>query len=167
MDKPDWQLRESNWLLQLGVLLLLFGMVLGLLLGSHTYSPFSTPLFGLAAHLIALLEGFFLLLIGLLWPKLKLTPTGSRIAFWTALYSCLAGSLASALAGIWGAGGMVPIAAQNAIGAAGHETFIQYSFYSVAITTIAALILIWWGLQAAARELKRDAREDKRSARLS
>jgi len=30
MDRPDWQLRESNWLLQLGVGLLLFGMLLGL-----------------------------------------------------------------------------------------------------------------------------------------
>ena len=156
MDRPDWQLRESNWLLQLGVLLLLFGMVLGALLGSRAYSPFSTALFGLAAHLIALLEGFFLLLIGLLWPKLKLTRTASRIAFWTALYGCLAGSLASTLAGIWGAGGMMPIAAQNATGAPEHEMIIQYSFYSVAITTITALIFICWGLRAAARELKRD-----------
>ena len=154
MDRSDWQSRESNWLLQLGVLLLLFAMLLGVLLGANT-GVFSTPLFGLSAHLIALLEGFFLLLIGLLWAKLKLPRMASRIAFWTTLYSCLGGSLASVLAGIWGAGRAMPIAAQNATSAPEHEMFIQASFYTVAATTITALALILWGLRAAAKEQTR------------
>jgi (hydroxyamino)benzene mutase len=154
MGTPDWQLRESNWLLQLGVLLLLFGMLLGGLLGANR-GVFSSPLFGLSAHLITLLEGFFLLLIGLLWAKLKLTRTLSRIAFWTTLYSCLGGSLASVLAGIWGAGRAMPIAAQNATGAPEHEMFIQACFYTVAVTTIMALGFILWGLRAAAKEQTR------------
>lgn len=117
---------------------------------------FSTPLFGLSAHLIALLEGFFLLLIGLLWVKLKLTRTASRIAFWTTLYSCLGDSLASGLAGIWGAGKAMPIAARSATGAPEHEVFIQVSFYTVAATTITALAFILWGLCAAAKEQHAD-----------
>jgi (hydroxyamino)benzene mutase len=153
MGTPDWQLRESNSLLQLGVLLLLISMVIGILV---KFNQFATPLFGLSAHLITLLEGFFLLLFGLVWPRLKLPRTASRIAFWTGLYSCLWGSLVCVLAAVWGAGGEMPIAAAGAKGSNFHEAFIRYSFYSIALTTITILLFVFWGLRAAAKEQIRD-----------
>ena len=155
MGMPNWQVRESNCLLQLGVLLLLFSMLLGIVLGTSV-SAFSTRLLGLSAHLIALLEGLFLLLIGLLWPKLKLTRRASQIAFWIALYSCLVGSLASVFVAVSGADCAMRIAAQKPACEFGEDIFIQAIFYTVAVTTIALMGFILWGLRAAAAEQTRD-----------
>jgi hypothetical protein len=49
------------------------------------------------------MQGLFLAVTGLLWPRLKLAPAVMRLAFWLAVYGCLAPLTANLLAAMWAA----------------------------------------------------------------
>ena len=55
-------------------------------------------------HTLSALQGVLVLGLGLLWPRLKLGVTASRIAFWSLIYSALAILAAYTIAAIWGVG---------------------------------------------------------------
>jgi len=67
MDNANWSLRLGHRLLQLGMLLFLFALLVGLVV-----PKFSVPRLGLSAHLLGIMQGLFLMVMGVLWPKLKL-----------------------------------------------------------------------------------------------
>lgn len=143
MDTADWSLRQGHRLLQLGILLFLFALLVGL-----AVPRFAVPRLGLSAHLLGIMQGLFLMVIGLLWPRLKLTPAMSRVGFWLALYGCFAAWTANVLAGVWGAGNsMLPIAAGQARGSALQEGIITVGLRTAAVSLIAVAILILWGLR--------------------
>ena len=60
-------------LLRLGVLLFLLGLLTGFAIPALT-----NPRMGLTSHLEALMNGMFLVLLGLLWPRLALSPALAR-----------------------------------------------------------------------------------------
>ena len=91
--------RQSHRLLQAGIGLFLFSVLVGLVI-----PHFTIPRLALGAHLIGILQGIFLVALGLLWPKLRLSPAMSRSAFWLLIYECIAAVSANLLAGAWGAG---------------------------------------------------------------
>ena len=94
------------------------------------------------------LLGVLLIAMGLLWPKLRLGVSTSRLAFWTLVYSSLAIVAAYLLGAIWGAGNStMPLAAGTAHGSASKETIIKIVAYSSAPTGIVSFALILWGLR--------------------
>jgi hydroxylaminobenzene mutase len=136
-------LRQAQGLLQLGALLFLFALIVGLLV-----PKFAVPRLGLSAHLLGLMQGIFLIILGLLWPRLKLTPALFRAGFWLAVYGCFAAWAANLLAAVWGAGNtMLPIAAGQARGSVLEEGIISVALRTAAASLIAVLILILWGLR--------------------
>jgi hydroxylaminobenzene mutase len=93
-----------------------------------------------------------LLAMGLLWPKLNLGTTASRIAFWFLLYSGLAIDAAYVMAAVWGAGNeTMRLAAGAAHGTAVQEAVIMVVAYSSAPTGLISFALILWGLRIAPR----------------
>jgi hydroxylaminobenzene mutase len=95
------------------------------------------------------MQGLFLMVIGILWPRLRLTRATSRVGFWLAVYGCFAAWTANVLAGVWGAGNsMLPIAAGQARGSVFQEVIIAAGLRSAAVSLIAAAVLILWGLRA-------------------
>jgi hydroxylaminobenzene mutase len=99
------------------------------------------------------MQGLFLMVTGLLWPKLKLTTVLSRVAFCFIIYGCFAALIANLLAGVWGAGNsLLPIAAGSARGSSAQEMTIFIGLRSGAATLIISVILIMWGLRTADRE---------------
>ena len=89
-----------------------------------------------------------LLGIGLVWPRLILGATATRVTFWFLVYSLLATIVAFLLAAIWGAGNTVlPIAAGAAHGTALQENIIAAVLVSTLPTGIIAFALILWGLR--------------------
>lgn len=121
----------------------LLAMIVGLMV-----PRFAVPRLGLSTHLLGLMQGVFLLVIGLVWPRLKLTERESRAAFFLAIYGCIAAWAANLLAAIWGAGNtMLPLAAGTARGSAGQETVIMIGLRSAAVSLIVLLVLILWGLR--------------------
>lgn len=74
MDATNWSSREGRRMLKLGLLLLLLGLLVG-----FAVPVFAVPRLGLTAHLFGVMQGILLIVIGLLWPKLKLTRTAPGI----------------------------------------------------------------------------------------
>ena len=148
MDTSDWSLRQGHRLLQVGILLFLFALLVGL-----AVPKFAVPRLGLSAHLIGIMQGTFLVVLGVLWPKLKLTQATSRVGFWLVVYGFFAAWTVNVLAGVWGAGNsMLPMAAGQAHGSALQEGIIAIGLRTAAVSQITALILIIWGLRASAEE---------------
>ena len=137
--------RQGHRLVQLGVGLFLFVTLQGLVIQS-----FAVPSLGRSAHTLSLSSGLVLLGIGLVWPRLTLGATATRVAFWFLVYSLLATIVAFLLAAIWGAGNTVlPLAAGSAHGSALQETIIAAVLVSSLPTGIIAFALILWGLRGA------------------
>lgn len=119
-------------LTRLGVLLFLLALFTGIAI-----PKLAVPRLGLSTHLLGLMQGTFLIAIGQLWPKLKLSP---RAAFATGIalaYGCVAAWLANLLAASCGAGsGLLPIAAGPAQGGPGTELVISVLLRSAAVALI-------------------------------
>ena len=139
--------RQGQRLLQVGMALFLFSSLEG----------FAIPLFasqriGLSVHTLSALQAVMLLAIGLLWPRLRLGPRASRVAFWSLIYSALAILAAYIVAAYWGVGietislmGELPHGLTH--GSPFQESVIKVLAYSSAPTGIAAFVLILWGLR--------------------
>ena len=143
MNPSNMLSRQSHRLLQVGIALFLFTSLVG-----FAVPHFTVPHLGLSVHKLGALEGVFLLTLGLLWPRLNLGATTSRIAFWLLVYSSLATLAAYLMAGVWGAGNSImPLAAGAAHGSAVQETIISVVLMSAGPTILISLSLILWGLR--------------------
>jgi hydroxylaminobenzene mutase len=125
-------------------LLFLFAAVVGL-----GVPHFAVPRLALSTHLLGISQGIFLVVIGLLWPKLSLGLTPSRFLFWLLIYGCVAALAANFLGAAWGAGNSIlTLAAGSAHGSELQEGVITILLRSAGTALIAALILILWGLRS-------------------
>jgi len=130
-------------MLQIGVALFVFSALEGFAIPS-----LPIPRLGLSVHTLSALQGVMLLGLGLLWPRLNLGVTASRIAFWTYIYSSFATLVPYVMAAVWGAGNStIPLAAGAARGSAFQEAIIQVVLYSAAPTFFISMALIIWGLR--------------------
>jgi hydroxylaminobenzene mutase len=130
-------------MLQIGVALFVFSALEGFVIPS-----LPVPRLGLSVHTLSALQGVMLLGLGLLWPRLNLGATMSRIAFWTYIYSSFATLVPYVMAAVWGAGNStIPLAAGAAHGSALQEAMIQVVLYSAAPTFFISMLLIFWGLR--------------------
>ena len=143
MESRGLLLRQGHRLLQVGVALFLFTSFEG-----FAIPYFTVPHLALSVHSLSALLGVLLLALGLLWPRLNLGGTTSRIAFWFLVYSAIAIVAAYLMAGIWGAGNStMPMAAGVAHGSVLQEAVIKVVAYSSAPTGIISFTLILWGLR--------------------
>lgn len=139
---------QSHRLLQVGLGLLLIAVLLGLAI-----PYFAAPRIALSAHLIGLLQGTVLLVLGLLWAQFSLTPKQCAVAFWLVVYQALAALLSNVLAAVWGAGhSIIPLAAGAAHGTVVQEAIINVGLRSAGAALIAALVLLLWGLRRASAD---------------
>ncbi len=147
MDTADRSARQGHRLLQLGIVLFLLALLVGLVVPTV-----AVPRLALSTHLLGIMQGLFLMVLGLLWPKLRIARVMSRLGFFLVVYACLAAWLANLFAAIWGAGSsMMPIAAGQAHGTPLQEGVIAIALMSAAASLISALFLILWGLRTSPR----------------
>jgi len=90
-------LRQAHRVRQAGILLFLLALLVGLAI-----PQFAVPRLGLSAHLLGLMQGNFLVVLGMLWPQLKLTPATARVGFWLVHYRFFAAWAVNVAAGVWG-----------------------------------------------------------------
>ena len=140
------QVRQGHRLIQMGVGLFLIALLTGLVV-----HKMPLPRLALSAHLLGIMQGTFLSIVGLLWPRLKLGKISSKITFLLLVYGCLAAWFANFLGAIWAAGGsMVPFAAGNARGTPLEEGIIKVGLSTAAVSLILALLFLLWGLRLGA-----------------
>jgi (hydroxyamino)benzene mutase len=136
-------MRQGQRLIQVGISLFFVSVLTGLMI-----HKMALPRLALSAHLLGIMQGIFLAVVGLLWPRLKLGKRASSITFLLFVYGCLSAWLANLLGAIWAAGGsMVPFAAGQARGSAVQEHIIGIGLRSAAVSLIVALLLLLWGLR--------------------
>jgi hydroxylaminobenzene mutase len=145
---PEGQRRDGHRLLQVGGLLFFLGLLAGL-----AVPTFTVPRLGLSTHLLGIMQGTFLIVGGLLWPKLRFTGFASRMGHALAIYGCFSAWTANLLGAIWGAGNtMLPMAAGAARGSSFHEGAIRVLLMSAALSLVTVAVLILWGLRTPPRE---------------
>jgi (hydroxyamino)benzene mutase len=139
--------RQGQRLLQFGIVLILYSSFDGLVI-----PYFGSQRIGLSVHTLSAYQGVFLLAQGLLWSRLRLGATASRVAFWCSIYATLAILVAYTIAAIWGVGnetirlmGELPHGLSH--GTPFQETFIKVLAYSSAPTGLTAFVLMLRGLR--------------------
>jgi hydroxylaminobenzene mutase len=142
MNSPNILVSQGHRLLQVGVALFLFSSFEG-----FAIPYFASPIVGRSVHTLSALLGLILLAFGLVWPRLRLGVTGSRVAFGFLVYSGLAITAAFFLAAMWGAGQSAMPLSGAPLGTAVEEAAITAVAYSSAPTGIIAFALILWGLR--------------------
>lgn len=127
--------------MQLGILLFLLGLLTGL-----AVPKLKNPRMGLASHLEAVMNGMFLVILGLIWPRLGLSHIWLAITLWLIVYAAFANWVATLLAAAWGGGALMPIAAGTQKAAPRREHVIGFLLVSLALCAIGACVLILLGL---------------------
>ena len=131
---------QSDRLLFLGFLLFLFGLLIGVFIPMMTNSRM-----GLSAHLEGIMNGLFLVILGLIWNKLVLNDKWLTSVFWLTLYGSFANFVAVSVAAITGAGKMMPLAGGKE-GTAVIEGLISFLLVSLALAMIFVCLSILTGL---------------------
>ena len=93
----DLQKIQAHWLIQLGVLLFLLGLFVGLAVPALT-----NPRMGLASHLEGIINGILLIGLGAIWHRLVLSTLWLKGLFALLIYGTFANWLATLLAAILG-----------------------------------------------------------------
>jgi (hydroxyamino)benzene mutase len=142
MDVLSGQRRTGHRLIQLGLVLFLLGLLVGFVI-----PLLKNPRMGLTSHLEGVMNGMFLMLLGLIWPRLVLGAGMLRLTFWLAIYSTFANWLATLLAAIWGAGRMMPIAAPEPTATGMQENIVVFLLLSLSFGVVGVSAIVLWGLR--------------------
>ena len=138
--------QTARRLIQLGILLFLLGLLTG-----FAIPVLENPRMGLSSHLEGTLNGMFLILAGLIWPKLHLPATAQRIGFGLLVFGTFVNWGTTFLAALWGAGSdMMPFAGAGLVGAAWQEALIKAGLISLSLAMVAASGLLFWGMRGRA-----------------
>jgi len=133
------QSKQADKLIFLGLILFLFGLIIGLFVQNM-----ANPRMALSAHLEAVMNGMFLVMLGLIWKRLVLAITLLTVTFWLAIYGTFANLAAVLIAAVTGYGKMMPIAGGRE-GAGTAESVITFLLVSLALCMIAVCIMVLTG----------------------
>ena len=103
------------------------------------------PRMGLSAHLEGVMNGMFLVILGLIWNKLVVNCKWLTYTFWLTVYGSFANFVAVSIAAITGAGEMMPIAGGKE-GTSVVEGLISFLLISLALAMIFVCVIVLTGL---------------------
>jgi (hydroxyamino)benzene mutase len=132
--------RHAHRLIFFGILLFLLGLLAG-----FAVPVMANPRMGLTTHLEGVMNGLFLVVLGLIWHRVALGPRGAGITLGLALYGSFANFLAVLIAAITGAGAMMPIAG-GVEGTPVQEAVISFLLISLSLAMVAVSVLVLVGL---------------------
>ena len=135
--------RISRRLLSLGVLLILLGFLSGLLI-----PLLATPRMGLSSHVEGVMSGMLLILMGIIWPRLRLSDRAMKVTSLLLIYGAYANWANPLLAAAWAAGGsMMPMASKGLKGTPLQELLISILAVSLVIALLTSISHVLWGLR--------------------
>ena len=133
---------QANRLIFLGVLLFLLGLVVGLII-----PILANPRMGLSSHLEGVMNGMFLILLGLIWNKVSLSPKLLKITFWMAIYGTFVNWFGILFAAVFDAGEMLGIVAEGKKGTPLAEGIVTFSLLSLTVAMLFVCVAILIGLK--------------------
>jgi hydroxylaminobenzene mutase len=126
-----------------GMVLFLLGLVTGVLIPQLT-----SPRLALAAHIEALLNGMFLVLVGgLLWKNLRLPERAAAAGVWLLLVAAYANWGFCLLAAVFGASETLAIAGKGYQALPWQELLVSAGLGAGAICILVACCLVLYGLR--------------------
>lgn len=129
-------------LFKLGLILFLIGLLTG-----FAIPALKNARMGLSSHLEAVLNGMFLVLLGLLWPHIDLPHAWGVFGVVLIVYSAYANWLASLLAAAWGAGRkLAPIAAAEHEASAVKEGLVSVLLVTLSLAVVVGIAIVIVGL---------------------
>ncbi|MGH3530379.1 MAG: hydrogenase [Mycobacterium sp.] len=129
-------------LFTLGLVLFMLGLLTGI-----AVPAVKNPRMALSSHLEAILNGMFLVLLGLLWPHIDLPHAWGITAVALVVYSAYANWLATLLAAAWGAGRkLAPIAAANHQASPAKEGLVGFLLVSLSLAIVVGVGILIVGL---------------------
>ncbi len=137
--ESNTQSKQADNLIFSGLLLFLAGLVVGLFVQNM-----ANPRMGLSAHLEGVMNGMFLVILGLIWKRLSLSKTLLQVTFWLVVYGTFANLIAVVIAAVTGFGKTMPIAGGRK-GTQPIEGLIEFFLVSLSLCMIAVCIIVLIG----------------------
>jgi len=140
MENLKLKKQQSDKLLFFGVLLFFLGLVIGLFV-----PMMANPRMGLSAHLEGVMNGIFLIVLGLIWNKLELSGRWLSVTYWLSLYGTFANLFAVLTSAIFNSGKMMPLAGGQE-GKPIPEGLVSFLLLSLALAMLVICIFVMTGL---------------------
>lgn len=134
--------KQADNLLFLGFLLFLLGLITGLVVPA-----FANPRLGVSSHIEGVLNGIFLIVLGLVWHKLALTATVLKTTYWLALYGTFANWFAMLFAAATNAGKMLGVMAGGQQGPPAAEAVVAFLLITLSVAMVIIGVLVLVGLK--------------------
>jgi (hydroxyamino)benzene mutase len=142
MEKSSLQKQQSDRLIFYGILLFLLGLIVGL------FVPlFGNPRMGLSSHLEGIMNGMFLVMLGLIWGKVALSKKWLKITFGLAIFGTFANWLGILIAAIFNAGKDLNVAANGQEGSPLAEGVVMFLLISLSLAMLTICITVLIGLR--------------------
>ncbi len=132
----------SRKLKMLGMFLFLLGLITGFLMMN-----IKNPKMGLAAHLEGVMNGTFLIAVGLIWNELKLNKNLKTAAYGTLIYGTFVNWLVTLLSAYFGTSKMTPLSGQGFTGTDLQENIVRLGYTTVGLTMLFSVIVMAYGLR--------------------
>jgi (hydroxyamino)benzene mutase len=136
------EVQISRRLKMLGMLLFLLGLITGFLMMN-----IKNPKMGLAAHMEGVMNGTFLIAVGLIWNELKLNNNLKTAAYRTLIYATFVNWFVTLLSAYFGTSKMTPISGQGFVGTDLQENIVRVGYITVGITMLFSVIIMTYGLR--------------------
>jgi (hydroxyamino)benzene mutase len=124
----------------LGAALFMLGLLTGFVVQMLT-----NPRMGLSGHLEGVMNGTFLIAVGAVWSKLKLSSALERAAFALLVYGTFANWFFVMLGALWGTSEISPIAGVGFKGLPWQESVVTIGLSSVGVAMVGGLALAIMG----------------------
>lgn len=142
MQNSTLMKKQSNRLIYLGVLLFFLGLIVGLIV-----PILANPRMGVSSHIEGVLNGIFLIILGLIWDKISLSDKWLKITFRLAIYGTFMNWFGILIAAIFNGGKMLGILAEGQEGSPIVEGIVGFSLISLSIAMVIISITILIGLR--------------------
>ena len=140
MENSKLKILQSDKLLFFGVLLFFLGLVVGIFV-----PMMANPRMGLSSHLEGVLNGIFLIVLGLIWNKLVISSRWLSVTYWLSLYGTFANWFSVLIAAIFNSVKMMPLA-NGKEGSPIPEGIVSFLLVSLSLAMLAICIIIMTGL---------------------
>ncbi|MEZ5082244.1 MAG: hypothetical protein R2750_02140 [Bacteroidales bacterium] len=142
MENSALKINQANRLIYSGVLLFFLGLIVGLVV-----PILANPRMGVSSHIEGVLNGIFLIILGLIWNKIMLSEIWLKITFWLAIYGTFMNWFGILIAAIFNGGKMLGVMANGREGIPIVEGIVGFSLISLSIAMIVICITTLIGLR--------------------
>jgi hydroxylaminobenzene mutase len=152
---------RSRQLLRAGFFLFLLALLTGFLIPA-----LNNPRMGLSAHLTGVMNGFFLILLGLSWERLRLAGRSASLVYGLALFAAYTNWTINLLGAALGTGKLTPLVADGRVGKPWQEALVNTGAVSLALAVIACVGIVIWSLRKPASAEERVVAPERRPGAL-